>query len=441
MKNPFPHQQAAIELGVRTNLLLADKCGLGKTVSAIEIVKHYLTRSDDDSNIRTGQILIVCPKRVREQWVEELAQQDTRPTRILESPNAPYVGYCVTHFEALSKLTKNPAFRKVLWDVMIVDEAHYICNRSAQRTTLIKSIRAIRKIAMTGTPMEKDPSQLWSICNWLYPDTFKSYWAFRNHFVLTETSPWGNYEKVVGAKNVDQLANLLRPFTLRRTKEEVAPQLPPKIIGRVPVRMDAEQERVYKKVKNAKDLVVNLEDGSTNPLIVQSALTQILALQRIASLPEAHFSLKIGSAKFEWLKGYLEDNPDETVVIFTRFVDTAKYIADHISMSERDLYIGGSDRPLAFLNGQKRLLVGTIAMMGEGQNYQRAKTAIFFEQDWSTIKMSQAYDRIHRIDITESKNIILLESKNTVDGLILDAIDHKWSETEMVYLAIKRGLL
>jgi SNF2 family DNA or RNA helicase len=81
-------------------------------------------------------------------------------------------------------------------------------------------------------------------------------------------------------------------------------------------------------------------------------------------------------------------------------------------------------------------LIGTIAAMGEGLNLQRASTAIFVDQEWSTIKMTQAYDRIHRLDITEPKVIYLLHCANTVDNLILEALTNKWSQTELVYAAL-----
>lgn len=415
-------------------MLLADSCGLGKTLSAVCATLRM--RSPTSPNWR---VLVVCPLRIRDQWVEEIFDQDPfTPVTILESglplnfqAHQPVpVGWFIIHYEIVTRMLKE--LNRYVWDVVIADEAHRLKNRQTGWTRSIKRITAARKLALTGTPMERTPADLWSIGNWLYPKVFTSYWKFYYHYVDLIVDSVTGMEKPKGIKNEEQLAALLARFVLRRTKEEVVPELPPRIVTKVPIQMDARQAALYTKVENAGDIVVEIE-GRKDPLVIANTLTQIVRLQQISSLP-ALLGSPESSAKIEWVLDWLKDNPDIPVVIFSKFRGVISHLSGLLGEPHQIIVGGVQAQPPR----DGRITLGTIAAMGEGLNLQWASVAIFVDEEWSTIKMTQAYDRIHRMGISEPKQIYLLYSKGTVDWDVLYALDHKWSDQELVYFVINK---
>lgn len=428
MKTPRPFQSWAIDLGITRPLLLADECGLGKTLVGIEIAKQRM-------NDLGGPTLIVVPKTVRRQWYDELREQDPdRDVYVVETytpVDKPRNAYYLTHYEVLTSEFAGASLRKYSWTTVIADEAHRIGNRNSQRTQALKKIPAHRRIALTGTPMEKSPANLWSLLHWLYPHYFNSYWKFCEKYVVFENVWRGKevYKRIAGSKNLEELAYQLRYFTLQRTKLEVADQLPPKIETVVRIEMDPKQETLYKTLAQSDDLVVNV-GAENDPLIVPSVLALITKLHQIASHPPL-LGLDGASSKYDWLLDYLEDNPYEPIVVFTRFRGTAEFL--HASIPDSVMLIGGTGpQPVSdFMEGRSNVLIGTIAAMGEGLNLQRARTAIFYDMEYSSVKMRQAIDRIHRMDITEPKNVLYLVN-SPIDETIRKAFVHKMSEIDLV---------
>jgi SNF2 family DNA or RNA helicase len=435
MKAPYPYQQQAIEFASTRNVLIADECGLGKSLEAVRAV---LARRKAANPF--WRVLVVCPLRTKPQWVMEIrdADPDTAiyPLEVglpvaLQTQSKKPSGWVLIHYEAVAPLFDE--LSTVLWDAVICDEAHRLKNRNTIWTKKIKHIPAVRKIALTGTPMEKSPADLWSLGNWLYPDWFTSYWMFFKHYVQFDENIFGA-KKITGTRHVKQLTELLAKFMVRRTKAEVAPDLPPRIMQHVPVAMTNWQEKFYAEIENMDDIILRQE--GYDPIYISNVLAKIVRLQQVTSWPSL-LGRSYPSGKVEWVMDWLADNPEETVVIFTKFRGLAEYL--HTAIQEpNDIIVGGVlALPERFLNGDARIIVGTIAAMGEGLNLQRADSAIFIDQEWSTIKMEQAFDRVHRITIDKPKNIYLLHCPDTVDDLVRDALDNKWEVTQLVYEATK----
>lgn len=449
------YQQEAIWLAERSNVLIADECGLGKTLDAIEIGRL----------LAAGPKLVVCNKSAKEQWREAIIAQypdsvvfvlgdagiepvDFRWSMI--KPPSTLNCWVVTHYASVSRIYTELTDRE--WVLLVLDESHRIKNRKAQQTVFIKRIQAKRKVALTGTPYDKRIDELWSQINWLYPKgysegeypdddkLFRSYWAFKDEFVDEVRHPYLGYPEYKGSKNLDRLSALIGPFFLRRTKDEVAPELPPKIKTRVPLRLEGQQKRLYDTIAAAKDIEVPMSEVTGIPqdiLVIKNVISKILRLQQITSDPR-NMHYEVDSAKVDWVRDYVVDNPNEPLLVLTKFRETAQRIA---ALLDADLLIGGMTNPstriVNWLTGKRQALVGTIATMGESLNLQRARTLIFVDQEWSTIKMKQAEDRIHRMDITEPKNIIYLYAAETVDDLVLEALDKKWSDAELAYHYLK----
>lgn len=428
MKIPRRYQRKAAERASRKNTLLTDECGLGKTITAITAARLAEAKS----------ILVVCPLRVKPQWELEIADQvsfDTKITGLKYGIPFKYYddreGWFIGHYEAVAA---DPSLAGVLWDFMIVDEAHRIKNRNTNWTKELKHIPAVRKMALTGTPMEKNPADLWSVLNWLYPSTYRSYWRFYEKYVAYEIRGWQKkYKYELGPKNVGKLSKELVPVMLRRTKKEVEPELPERIEQAVFVPMNKKQQKLYNSIRKSKDIVFEHQDKE---VFIANALSLFTKLHQVSVMPQL-LDWNYSSSKFEWLMEWLQDNP-EPVVVFSRYRGVIQRVYDAV---ECDVIVGGvRELPHRFLNGEVRVVAGTVGAMGEGLNLQRAEVAIFLDQVWSTTQMSQAIDRIHRIGIDSPRVIYYLHSSKT-DLHVYEAIEKKWSDSEMVYEAVKNNVL
>ena len=430
------YQYDAVMAGVDHNLLNNFDCGLGKTVTAIETARAVTAMLKPHI---PGGVLVICPKRLRLQWMYMIQEQDPDVPVVIAPGGMPFDankidGWLITHFEAA--VADIGFLKRRTWPVMIIDEAHHIKTRSAKRTTELKQIRAYRKIALTATPFDKSPAELWSIYHWLYPEKYTSYWKFvAEYCTVEEIDPWVTKSrgippgvvKIVGARNEEQLARETHAFHIRITKEQAAPELPPLTETWVPVEMTEPQKELYDKIRNAKDIVVD-------DMVIPNVLAKLTKLQRITSDPSGYGVY--GPGKFEWLREFLDDNPNEVVVIFTRFRDTAFHLAE---IYECGCIVGGVlDAPKGFLRKEDRIVVGTIDAMGEGIDIlKRASTAIFIDQEWSTTKMTQAKSRIHRLGVDSPKQAIYLYCPLSVDQLIRDSLAFKWGTQELVYHALE----
>jgi SNF2 family DNA or RNA helicase len=249
------------------------------------------------------------------------------------------------------------------------------------------------------------------------------------------------YPVVLGPKNVDKLTKQLQGRFLKHTKEMVVKDLPPKIFVDVPLQMGDEQLRLYEDIRKSKDIEVETQKGT---LVIPSALSKITRLQQAASL-----GLSIGpefdvpSVKVDWTMEFIDDHPELSVVVFTRFVATAQRILDLLQeggVQATGFFGPRTSFPIEFLNGEAKVLVATIAKAGEGLDLKRSHAAIFVDQEWSTIKMQQAYDRIHRLGIDSPKMLYMLKC-SPIDYLIAEAIDKKWDDAQLVYEAVQRQML
>lgn len=157
-------------------------------------------------------------------------------------------------------------------------------------------------------------------------------------------------------------------------------------------------------------------------------LTRILRLIQATTDPALLDHPSASSVKLDWLREWLADHPDESVIVFTRFRDTAIKINSWGAFDK--LIVGGRKREN--VTTADRRIVGTIAAMGEGLDLPWIDYAIFLDVEWSSIMMTQAIDRIYRINIETVKHVMYLRCANTVDKLVHDAVQRKWTTHQIV---------
>jgi SNF2 family DNA or RNA helicase len=435
MKTARSYQTESILAGVERNILIADECGLGKSYQAIQIADRF--QSSLKRSQRYLPVLIICKKKAKLQWFDEIISEVQRPVIILDRPpeypiKAPV--WVITHYEAIT-MDVEKWMHCGIFAVIVLDEAHYIKNHGSykkpvQRTKAIGQLKALRKIALTGTPIDRSAVEYWSVFHWLYPKDFRSYWRFFDQFANYQTVyiRHGEIRKQLlpGSKDPGGLAKLIRPFTFQRKKCEVLPDLPPKTFQTIRIDLEGQQAAIYQTIDASDDIECKLPNNK-GTLFIPNKLAQMTLLQQVTSHPNIIRAngnlLSANSVKFDWLAEYLADNPTTPIVIFTRFQMTATYIRTLIGTIDRE----------------GRTEVGTIEAIGESLNMQWADVAIFFDLHWSSTKMEQAINRVHRMDITSPKLIIYLLAKDTIDELVLASVAQKWSEQELLQRFLSRS--
>jgi len=466
---------ASAEIMRLKRLLLADDTGLGKTITAIDVIKRV-----------DGPVLVVVPKTIKLQWYNALIDQGIAATTIL-TPDAAlidldlaYRGVHVVllHYEMLVKHIDQ--LKRVHWSLVVLDEAHRIKNRKTrkknpnygkrpgepktisadtQRTKAVYALKADYKLLLTATPYdERNPAEIWSLLHWLDSQFFTSYWRFYDAHINYEICDrYGRIIKEVKKdkplRDPESFARVIRPYVLRRLKKDVRADLPDRIDQTIDLEMNADQAAIYHTLYDAEinALITTLHDIEAQRLFhnryaawalgqiadePQSAieismpivLTRILRLIQTTTDPALLGHPTASSVKLDWLREWLEDHPDESVIVFTRFREAAIKINGWRLFDK--LIVGGRKREN--VTTADRRIVGTIAAMGEGLDLPWIDHAIFLDVEWSSIMMTQAIDRIYRINIANVKHVMYLRCAGTVDQLVHDAVERKWSTHQIV---------
>jgi SNF2 family DNA or RNA helicase len=429
---PWAFQDEGIARGLKGNVLINFERGLGKTLVGVEVGKRMRAYTPTKMTL-----VIASPKNVRGQWVEAIQRQDPDTPIELWDTTTKYENvsmdrpvWVVVYYDIVKKLL--PVLTRYLWSSIIADEAHKLKNRDAQRTQATKRIQASRLVGLTADLFERSPGEIWSLLNWFQPERYRAYWPFDNKYVLRRATPFG-YDEILGIKPemVNEFVQEVRPYLIHRTKKQVRPDMPPLIQTIMPIELDPAQRRLYDKVRKATDIELVLDKD--NSMLIRSKFT---TLHQIASWPE-QAGFEGPSAKLTWLAEYVEGNPTGQMLVFSRYRRTTQHLHARLcewTGSQQALVIGGEAPTLIdeFRAGKVRFLVGTIAALGEAFDLPMASTSIFFDSDMNANLMRQAMDRIHRLTITESKQVIFLHGVRTVDKHVHNVVTGKWSEQQML---------
>ena len=400
--------------------------GLGKTVEAIATARVLDARN----------VLIVVPKIVAGQWRDQIkfwwperaddvfiyGATDARKRKVAKG------SIVIINYEKLLNESNLNKFRSFSWDVLIADEAHKIKNHRSKRTVALKAVPAVRKYALTGTPILNKPDDLWSILHfldWRYSGI--SYWNFVNYFCEVEDGFWGR--KVVGLTNVPSRLETLRKLLSIISVHNTLDVAQGKTVETVRLEMTAPQRKLYKDMKN-----LVLEELPENAQIANGAVMTIRVVQA-TSWPGLFLGEDEPGPKFEWIAAMCEDNPDEKFVVFTRFEKSANALSEFLRTRDvRSVQLTGklkdSDKEKnkkEFIEGAARVLIGTIGAMGIGTDglQYASHTAIFLERDWSPEIMKQCEDRLNRRGQQFKVNVYVLECEKSFDQYVGKVNQHK----------------
>ncbi len=291
------------------------------------------------------------------------------------------------------------------------------------------------------------PQDLWSILNWLYKEQWPSFWRFYQHYVDFEIIYPHGYHKIHGPKNEKFLREKIDPYFSRRTKEEVLPDLPDKYYTRLEVDLTSKQRKAYDQMKKEMIAWLETQDG-TKPLAAPVVIAQLVRLQQFALAYADIVTSDTGSAtgasggsviltepssKLDVLFQILEDNPDESIVIFSQFKQAIRLVEARLQRGSIGyVRITGDDSPADrrravddFQSGAAGIFVGTIGAGSEGITLTRSSTVIFLDRDWTPARNAQAEDRLHRIGQDEAVQVIDIMARNTIDQYRFAVIEMK----------------
>lgn len=430
MKTPYPFQELAIQVGLDRNLFLNDECGCGKKITMLEVARRL-------REVYKLPTLVVTVKRDTLQWKREILGQDPTIPVVIGTSDALWVPevddwWLIMHYEALVRHIKG--LRRVNFATVILDEGHYIKNWQAQRTKAAKQLRALRKIIGTGTPMDRSPGDIWSQLEFLDPTTYR---GTRRKFCDTHERFYLNLDGhrcvLPGVRNMATLSQELAPFTFARTKKDVAPELPPNIEKVVHIQLTGQQASLYRRIQHADDIIVTGPELN-DPLMVGTRLAQMVR-EHQAALDPYLLGSAAESAKLDWLRDWIEGNPLEPVIIFTNYRAVAEKLA---RTYDAHLIMGGVRLPEQWT---KRIIVATIKAASEALDLGFITTAIFLDENHSTLRMTQAINRIDRINKLGPTETIYLIAEGTIDEIFHKSWQDKWDRYQLLraYTAWRQG--
>jgi SNF2 family DNA or RNA helicase len=413
------HRMTSLGLGG----CLADDMGLGKTVMLIALHLHRRL------NPRTaGPTLVVCPASLLGNWEREIrrfapgeaVRRYHGGDRTLDGISG---GFVLTTYGTM-RLDANE-FGTVKWGLLVADEAQHVKNPRSAGAKALRTIPARSRVALTGTPVENNLSELWAILDWTTPGLLGSHGSFRKR--------WADPIEVERDEaRTKLLSRLIRPFVLRRRKSDpgIAPELPPKTITDQPVALSPEQIALYEKAVRENMVEIRTSEGMGRRGLVLKLLT---SLKQICNHPAQYLKeerprLEGRSGKLELLDELLDTirAEDGAVLVFTQYVAMANLLKSHLDNRGvgNQLLHGGT--PVAsrermvdrFQTGEVPVFLLSLKAAGTGLNLTRADHVIHFDRWWNPAVEEQATDRAHRIGQTKSVQVHRLIAEGTIEDRI-----------------------
>nr|WP_243109640.1 DEAD/DEAH box helicase [Clostridium perfringens] len=415
--------------------VLADDMGLGKT---LQIIAFLLSQKKSKS-------IVVVPTSVIYNWMDEFEKfapsiriglvhgSKSKRDKVLrdfkrglgiklEEDNLKEKSYekydvLLTTYGTLKNDEK--AYENLSFDYCIIDEAQNIKNPAAQATLSVKNIKSRCNIALTGTPIENNLMELWSIFDFVMPGYLFTKDRFRERFILDES-------------NLSELKYLITPFILRRLKEDVLSELPEKLEKKYLVEMKGKQKQLYsfyvKAIKNQLNENKSSEKSGRDKINLFSYLTKLREICLDPSLVVPDYTG--GSSKLTVVKEIVKDASEsgKKILLFSQFTSVLKKIEEDFKKEDISyLYLDGGtsakdrvERVKKF-NEDSNIKVFLISLKagGVGLNLISASVVIHFDPWWNPAVEDQATDRAHRFGQENKVEVIKLVAKDTIEEKIV----------------------
>ncbi|MDM7925590.1 MAG: DEAD/DEAH box helicase [bacterium] len=408
--------------------LLADDMGLGKTVQTLAFLMKEREEGARDP------FLIVCPTTVVFNWENEIrrftpgltALTHAGQDRARDASAFKAADIVLTSYGIL--LRDIALFRKTAFHCVVLDESQKIKNPATLSSRAVRTIRSTLRLALTGTPVENRAVELWSQFAFLNPGLLGSLESFRREFA-------GSVDRAESPDAAAAVRRLTHPFILRRTKEAVTRELPPKVEQTYFSPMNPAQEKLYHKWRDyyRARILESIESegiGRSRMLVLEG----LLRLRQIACHPKLVGEDHAGSEKFESLKEILEDVVSEghKALVFSQFTKMLAIVRQHLDgLGTRYAYLDGRTRdrekPVAEFQSASGPPVFLISLRagGTGINLTAADYVILYDPWWNPAVERQAVDRSHRIGQDKNVFVMKLIGKGTIEEKVLELQEKK----------------
>ncbi|WP_326594791.1 DEAD/DEAH box helicase [Streptomyces sp. NBC_01803] len=429
------HRMTSLGLGG----CLADDMGLGKTITLIAL---HLHRQLDPAT--AGPTLVVCPASLLGNWQREFAAfAPGTPVRRYHGAARDLTGLAgdevvVTTYGTM-RVDADRLAGAAAWSLVVADEAQHVKNPFSATARRLRAIPGRARVALTGTPVENNLSELWAILDWTTPGLLGRLGTFRSRFADA-------VESGADPGAAERLARLIRPFLLRRRKSDpgIAPELPPKTETDRPVALTAEQAGLYEAVvREGLDAVSGTAGFARRGLVVKL----LTSLKQICNHPAQFLKeddprLPGRSGKLELFDELLDSILAEgaSVLVFTQYVRMARLLERHLTARGVPglLLHGGTPVPRreemvrSFSAGEVPVFLLSLKAAGTGLNLTRAEHVVHFDRWWNPAVEAQATDRAYRIGQDRPVQVHRLIAEGTIEDRVAALLERKRALAESV---------
>lgn len=401
--------------------ILADDMGLGKTLQAISLIASKLDKSP---------YLIICPSSLIYNWLDEIENFTPFIKAVVISGTPSEREEILSKYKEYNVLiTSYPLMRRdislysdIEFETIFIDEAQYIKNATSQISQSVKQLKGRTRIALTGTPIENNLSELWSIFDFIMPSYLDTYLKFSK-----------NYEKPIMKNDKNVLEDLLQktePFILRRMKKEVLTELPDKYERKIITELNDDQKEVYNSyLLNIRDELKNEIDNKGFDKSRMKVLAALTRLRQICCHPLTFIeNYQGGSGKLDLLMEIIPAaiKNDHRILVFSQFTSMLEIIEKELIKENIDyFYISGStlakDRMeyvKDFNGGIGKVFLISLKAGGTGLNLTGADMVIHYDPWWNPAVEEQATDRAYRIGQENKVEVIKIITKGTIEEKI-----------------------
>ena len=418
--------------------ILADDMGLGKTLQAIALIAHVRGQQGEPQGDHQGghggqcpaPFLVVAPTSVVPNWAAECARfaPGLRVATITQTSAKRATGLAEVIADADVVITSYALFRLDFdeynageWAGLLLDEAQFVKNHHSRAHQSARRLSTPFKLAITGTPFENNLVELWSLLSITAPGLFPNPGRFADYYQKP-------IEKDADGDRLTQLRRRIRPFMLRRTKDEVASDLPAKQEQVLELELHPKHRKVYDThLQRERQKVLGLiDDMNANRFAIFRSLTMLRQLSLDASLYDEKYE-SIPSTKLDALMELLDDTVAEghrTLIFsqFTKYLAKARSRLDTVGISYSYLDGKTTNRARAIANfkdGDTSVFLISLKAGGFGLNLAEADYCILLDPWWNPATEAQAIDRAHRIGQTRNVMVYRLVSKDTIEEKVM----------------------
>ena len=396
---------------------LADDMGLGKTLQAIALLSNLHQEKKKKS-------MLIMPKSLIYNWENEIKKFSPKlKVGVYYGINRDFLALkktdvILTTYGTIRNDIENLLEQK--FDLLILDESQNIKNINSQTTKAVLLLNAKKRVALSGTPIENNLLELYSLFRFLNPEMFGSVQQFTNNYIV----PIQKYSDI---STIEELKKKIYPFLLRRVKKEVLEDLPDKIEKLVYVDMNDEHRRFYEERRKYYYSLLEKNTSSQGNFDKFFVLQAINELRHIVSSPELESKKIISSKKEVLIENVVEAiENDHKVLVFVNYLSSIESICDSLKENKiKYLKMTGQTKDRQTLvdkfqnDSRYKVFVMTLKTGGVGLNLVSADTIFIYDPWWNTTVENQAIDRAYRLGQDKTVFAYKMIMRNTIEEKIL----------------------